>query len=106
MPTTDSRHKLSIWMTAVAFLLVVPFALAIVLAGTIGHGTMSAACGGALVALAPAAVGALLGFVFGIPKTLQSNAPPAADGKAAYQVNTNLEQISDWLTKMLVGVGL
>ena len=28
-------------------------------------------------------------------------------GKAAeYRVNTNLEQISDWLTKILVGVGL
>lgn len=31
---------------------------------------------------------------------------PRRDGIATYRVNTNLEQISDWLTKILVGVGL
>ena len=38
--------------------------------------------------------GGVLGFLFGIPRTLQNG------------VNTNLEQISDWLTKILVGVAL
>jgi hypothetical protein len=60
------------------------------------------------------AVGALLGFLFGIPRSLQGNPPasPAPAGAAAdangptQAVNTNLEQISDWLTKILVGVGL
>jgi len=61
------------------------------------------------------AVGALLGFLFGIPRSLQGNAPaapatgaPSPDpGSGPTQgVNTNLEQISDWLTKILVGVGL
>jgi len=45
---------------------------------------------------------ALVGFVFGIPRSLQ-------DGKTdegGYVNNTSLEQISDWLTKILVGVGL
>jgi hypothetical protein len=61
------------------------------------------------------AVGALLGFLFGIPRSLQGN-PPAppntgattsdAAGGPTQGVNTNLEQISDWLTKILVGVGL
>jgi hypothetical protein len=58
-------------------------------------------------------VGGTLGFLFGIPRTLQQGeAEPDDDAGAAgkkhldYRVNTNLEQISDWLTKMLVGVGL
>ncbi|WP_446011014.1 hypothetical protein [Candidatus Electrothrix sp.] len=28
------------------------------------------------------------------------------ENRISYQINTNLEQISDWLTKMLVGAGL
>jgi len=68
-----------------------------------------------LTAAASFAVGALLGFLFGIPR---STAPEPADGAAAtaakgdgadapaYRPNTNLEQISDWLTKILVGIGL
>jgi hypothetical protein len=59
------------------------------------------------VAVAAAAVGALLGFVFGIPRSLQRD-PATGDADLAgdYRPNTNLEQISDWLTKILVGVGL
>lgn len=56
--------------------------------------------GGALAA------GILIGFLFGIPRTRQqssSDGQPAGEG---YAVNTNLEQISDWLTKIIVGVGL
>jgi hypothetical protein len=76
-----------------------------------------------------ALTGGILGFLFGIPRTLQgeSSAPqqgPQAPGPADntvqalaqtsqnkalssdYIANTNLEQISDWLTKILVGVGL
>jgi hypothetical protein len=66
-------------------------------------------------------VGVFLGFLFGIPRSLQTENPPGADPqknagtpaessqqtpKAQYKANTNLEQISDWLTKILVGVGL
>lgn len=62
-------------------------------------------------------VGGTLGFLFGIPRTLQQDQGPAPGAEAQgggggsprtpdYRVNTNLEQISDWLTKMLVGVGL
>lgn len=72
-----------------------------------------------MVAGAALLVGGLLGFLFGIPRTLQRETPtefePADGGESSleapdqgvsYQVNTNLEQISDWLTKILVGVGL
>jgi hypothetical protein len=74
---------------------------------------------GILLAGASAFVGGALGFLFGIPRTLQQESGIAgADGNPAgsettplarridYRVNTNLEQISDWLTKILVGVGL
>ena len=63
--------------------------------------------------------GGLLGFLFGIPRRLQrsddsdENVKKAEDmlsnnmeREASYGANTNLEQISDWLTKILVGVGL
>jgi tetratricopeptide (TPR) repeat protein len=66
-----------------------------------------------IVASGAFAVGALFGFLFGIPKTLQDQAGTAAQGQgkpereaAVQATNTNLEQISDWLTKILVGVGL
>jgi hypothetical protein len=80
--------KLSVWASIVAF--------------------------GAATAGAAIFVGGLVGFLFGIPRRLQQQeevrpetGPEAASEKAAvYGANTNLEQISDWLTKILVGVGL
>jgi hypothetical protein len=44
--------------------------------------------------------GGFFGFLFGIPRSLSTPGP------SFVQPNTNLEQISDWLTKILVGVGL
>jgi len=67
-----------------------------------------------MIAGASAAAGGLLGFLFGVPHTReldpsQPNASDQADGprnQMAYRPNTSLEQISDWLTKIIVGVGL
>lgn len=74
-----------------------------------------------LWSVANLALGALLGFLFGIPRVLQGN-PQIPSGLSVGEVderdneansrtyrllvNTNLEQISDWLTKIIVGVGL
>lgn len=75
------------------------------------------------LALSGAATGGFLGFLFGIPKSLQGRTAdrkilPAALGMDAsrealghlpagpFAGNTNLEEISDWLTKILVGLGL
>lgn len=69
---------------------------------------------------ASTAAGWLLGLLFGVPRTLAraqaatpaNGATPAreerqgGDGQSASRVNTNLEDISDWLTKTIVGVGL
>jgi len=96
----------------------------------------SAKCGdarllGALLAfvfaMAGLAVGAFAGFLFGLPRSFTANVsrPEAAsaedagstddraasDGKTGSRgigsdVNTNLERISNWLTTVIVGVGL
>ncbi|MDQ0626011.1 hypothetical protein [Paraburkholderia graminis] len=57
--------------------------------------------------------GGLVGFLFGIPRFLQEQGVtslvpggPSNTSKSSFKQNTNLEQISDWLVKILVGVGL
>ncbi|MDJ0898121.1 MAG: hypothetical protein QNJ55_04870 [Xenococcus sp. MO_188.B8] len=62
----------------------------------------------------------IIGFLFGIPRSTQAeNTNPkisSRDGQTSefknntqnqrLQTNTNLQEISDWLTKMIVGIGL
>jgi hypothetical protein len=66
----------------------------------------------ALLGTATLSVGGLLGFLFGIPRTTRRNPDSSAttDGHVAaaapYEPSNNLEQVADWLTKILVGVGL
>lgn len=59
--------------------------------------------------------GILLGFLFGIPKKhkLQGSTsvqpatpPPVISQTSYYDDNTNLEEISDWLTKIIIGLSL
>jgi hypothetical protein len=57
-----------------------------------------------VIALAALMAGCVIGFLFGIPKTLQGS--DQSNRAVRYLANTNLEQISDWLTKIIVGVGL
>jgi CheY-like chemotaxis protein len=54
------------------------------------------------------ALGAFVGFLFGIPRRLQEPArqPREEADDLPYAGNSSLEQISDWLTKIIVGVGL
>ncbi len=74
---------------------------------------------GIMLAGASLLVGGALGFLFGIPRSLQQEGTQEREEgntdaaslanqtpTVGYRVNTNLEQISDWLTKILVGVGL
>jgi hypothetical protein len=58
--------------------------------------------------------GVLLGFIFGLPRSLtgagvegvhESKKEPDSR-RQRFISNTNLEQISDWLTKIIIGVGL
>jgi hypothetical protein len=70
-----------------------------------------------LVAASAASAGALFGFIFGIPRTLDpasraavataaTQAGPTAASHAVMAANTNLERISDWLTTLLIGATL
>lgn len=70
----------------------------------------SAAMAGILLAGAATLIGGFIGFLFGIPRSKQGQAPVSAaagsSGQREYLENTNLEQISDWLTKIIVGLTL
>jgi|SRR3954469_3142505 len=77
-----------------------------------GMGSVGSAAAAVLWCFAWLAIGCLLGFLFGIPKIAQPQQPsqpgtPSASGPQYRQlVNTNLGEISDWLTKIFVGLGL
>jgi hypothetical protein len=92
--------------------------LAFVIAHKVGDQAVSITTA-LLWVLACSVSGAAVGFLFGIPKIFQGNgpgveqapggstAPAAAEGPDyRQQVNTNLTEISDWLTKIIVGLGL
>jgi hypothetical protein len=117
----------------VAVVMVVALACGAVLV-VLATSNWSMAFAGLLWAAACSSVGWFLGFLFGIPRSLSTDtarttAPAAPDGTApppeadrgadaparpvlaagpaaSTAVNTNLEQISDWLTKIIVGVTL
>lgn len=64
-------------------------------------------CG--LIFLSAGTVGALLGFIFSVPRVISDSRGQAdvrGAGARVLDTNTNLERISDWLSTMLVGVGL
>ncbi|TMK99024.1 MAG: hypothetical protein E6G34_05845 [Actinobacteria bacterium] len=66
-----------------------------------GSTFLSVVAVGFVAAAAALVAGALLGFLFGLPRAVDQ---PGT--KARLRTNTNLDQISDWLTKILVGLGL
>jgi hypothetical protein len=58
-------------------------------------------------ATAAFAVGALLGFIFGVPRALSGTGRTSAVGsEPAYAPNTNLERVSEWLTGIIIGLTL
>ncbi len=69
---------------------------------------LSVLASGLLFAAAAFAAASLLGFLFGVPRTLTSEQGGVVDGalRGRIMANTNLEQVSDWLTKILIGVTL
>jgi hypothetical protein len=60
-----------------------------------------------LTAFAASSTGGLVGFLFGVPKgPADSTNDQEQSNDISYRPNTNLEQVSDWLTKIIVGVAL
>ncbi len=88
-------------MTAVAILLA--------LAGHDGGAGVTAF----VLFVAGAAAGATLGFLFGLPRARVADLPPdgsdpapAAKASTYYLTNSNLIKVSDWLTTIVIGLGL
>ncbi len=65
------------------------------------HGTYLAV--GMLTAIAATLIGCLIGFLFGIPRVVSSGQARQSSG---YVPSSNLSEVSDWLTKLLLGAGL
>lgn len=67
---------------------------------------------GMLTSLAAFAVGCFVGFLFGIPRVVssgqlrQAQSSSAAGMTAQAAPSTNLAEVSDWLTKLVLGAGL
>jgi hypothetical protein len=59
-----------------------------------------------LIAGSTLAIGCLSGFVFAIPKSISNPNATNINLSKGYISNDNLVQVSDWLTKIIVGVGL
>jgi hypothetical protein len=56
-----------------------------------------------LISAASVGAGWLLGFLFGLPRSIGKAEDPGLHG---YLSNTNLLDVSDWLTKIIVGISL
>jgi hypothetical protein len=62
---------------------------------------------GLAVAAAAMFSGLLLGFLFGLPRvSALAKASKPDDSSSGLETNSNLDEVSDWLTKILVGLGL
>jgi hypothetical protein len=100
---TDSAAKIIFLF----FLGIVGLGLVLVFFGVSNTGSPGAAL---LWAFACLVFGGTLGFLFGIPRVLQPTAQSGTTASQApayqQQVNTGLERVSEWLTTMLVGLGL
>ncbi|MEO5337846.1 MAG: hypothetical protein H7841_13295 [Magnetospirillum sp. WYHS-4] len=98
------RHRIGKFLFLSIFLVSVPL---ILLGGSFGVPASLRFLGlSALIASAAFAVGAFFGFLFGYPKGNPDAEKATPEGPSATVTNTNLDQISDWLTKLLVGASL
>lgn len=102
---------LRFWEIITIFGLTMGLTFIAIYAATSGHALLTFGIL-ALVGTAAWMSGAVLGFLFGVPRLRASvsagstGAGSGAPGSGMFAPNTNLEQISDWLTKIIVGATL
>lgn len=102
-PVAPSRRR---WRLAAQWYTLIPILGSLSL-GLIGLLWYKVGAPGFFWALACLAFGSLFGIVFGVPREARESAPNESGKSAAgLRANTNMEEISDWLTKLLVGAGL
>ena len=103
--TESPREKGQSGTMRIYFALTAPAAMSIALYAA-AEGSWSIFALATLIGACAFALGALLGFLFGIPQYFAGADTPSERSRATYQPNTNLTQVSDWLTKIIIGVGL
>ncbi len=96
------------WVVVIPGLCGIGVIIALIYITQVGSALRWSAFGTALaVAAASTFVGGIVGFLFGIPLTNQKDAQNSGESaNGSLKANTGLEQVSDWLTKIIVGVGL
>jgi hypothetical protein len=99
------KEDAAAWLVLVAFLFTVTLVL-IFLAWAIASARLLFV--ELLIAAAAMIVGGLLGFLFGMPRAGSpvETGDDLAGSTVTYRPSNNLELVSDWLTKLLIGVGL
>lgn len=91
------------WLAALGLVFLLAMSIGSDVSWHLAFGTVAIAAFGAFFA------GGLLGFLFGVPRAPDRSTTPGpteCEDSSQYQPNTNLEQVSDWLTKILLGAGL
>lgn len=103
LPLIQSTWKMIKILIGIGLLLII--LLSIGNSGTNIWSVFSTCACGLLLGGASFAGGGFMGFIFGIPSLLQNQNLTVAK-PTTFKYNDNLVQISDWLTKIIVGVGL
>jgi hypothetical protein len=114
LPGRLAGDKIQRGVLTVAIVLLVAMVIVGVLLGLFSHDGGAGVTSFVLFASA-AAIGAGLGFLFGLPRSRVSDLTadgstevPAPPAKAStyYLTNSNLIKVSDWLTTIVIGLGL
>lgn len=91
-------------LTVALILLVAMVAVAVTLTVTTREG--GAGVTAFVLFAAAAAVGAAFGFLFGMPRARAAESAASANASTYYLTNSNLIKVSDWLTTIVIGLGL
>jgi hypothetical protein len=104
----DVNAYLTRWSIAgLALLIVIPLTALAIYCASLPAGGLMAFGAAIMISAASWGVGSLLGFLFGIPRALSSDREVSSREQHGRLIaNTNLEQVSDWLTKIIVGATL
>lgn len=100
------------WSSYLGLSILAGFATVILGSAQSDKDSFKAIAAGLILSGSSLVIGLLIGFLFAIPKTTKEiqadiavNQSPRKS-QASYIPNSNLEDVSDWLTKMIIGVGL
>ena len=107
---TEDRKMRRLWIIVVTMLII---GILTIISNAAGVATefkffLNSASTGLLISGAFFSAGSLAGFLFAIPKLIQNQSvvSNSENNRPIIVHNDNLVQISDWLTKIIVGVGL